>query len=1110
VSSTLGTYSFLPWLRHGIAGHITAQDGDTTPVQRAAVHVQLKLSAEPLAGGAAIEADIDRDVQLYGPGDVVGIDPRAIVRTEPRDWITNFEPNFLAHIEFYDEDFLWRYTPAAPDGTGLRLRPWITLVVLEEGEFKEAGSMSGQPLPAIDVLDSSVLPPAADLWAWAHVHVNRSLAGSDAEFTSTDMAAVLPRLRAVLDGNADLAYSRLVCPRRLKATAAYHAFVVPTFESGKLAGLGQDPAGAANATASAWAAPGPVRLPFYHRWYFRSGTQGDFEYLVRLIKPRPVNKKVGVRDVDVRQPGWSLPGIDDADLGGILKLGGALRVPRSSYKKAELALVDAYDQWAEPQPHTFQSALATFVNLPDDYAVRSPGDANAATRLGPIIGSDPDPLVTAPIYARWHALTQRLLVDRDGNPVDPDDNWVHELNLDPRHRLAAGFGTRVIQEHQEEYMNAAWEQIGDVLAANKRIREAQVATQVAGVWHTDLMVPLVTDQPERVLALTSPVQSRVRDGAITVRRARGMSAVPETYTSVAMRRAIRPGSRLIRRLPFDDVVRPDNMLDRVNAGEASAAPPKITPPGIVTTDEVAELMEPKIPDRLKEILKRHAWLVWAPLALALVLALVVVVLLSVGAGGAELLLLAAAGIALLLALWLLLWRWARAIAQAGVIRPDTHRPEAVDLLPQSPDFVLAKPGFGFSPTPGESDSVQAQRFKDALRDWYRQYAASAASATRPAPVQLDLPALAGTVVDAIDPKVTVPACTWNGISLPAHIADQLDLSDFGEVMAYPEIDVPMYEPLKKLSDELFLPNLNLIGQNTITLLETNQKFIEAYMVGLNHEMARELLWREYPTDQRGTPFRQFWDPRGALTPSSITPEERKELLRDLPSLNRWRRRSHLSEHDNREAAGDNEEELALCIRGELLKKYPNAVIYAQKAQWAMSGGEPDPSQERTLVDITEAEAADPPPAKLKTPLYEARVDPDITFLGFDLTADDARGDTSDTPDVNKPGWFFVIKERPGEPRMGFDMERDAVIQTVNDFAWPDIGAPEHGFVPAGALGTIALAPLGSGEEEKKDQRDDDLKVVGAPISAARWAYFLYQAPVMIAVHATEMLEDPNA
>lgn len=40
-----------------------------------------------------------------------------------------------------------------------------------------------------------------------------------------------------------------------------------------------------------------------------------------------------------------------------------------------------------------------------------------------------------------------------------------------------------------------------------------------------------------------------------------------------------------------------------------------------------------------------------------------------------------------------------------------------------------------------------------------------------------------------------------------------------------------------------------------------QDFGDSNLVGLNHEMARELLWSEYPTDQRGTYFRQFWDTR---------------------------------------------------------------------------------------------------------------------------------------------------------------------------------------------------------------------------------------------------------
>ena len=40
--------------------------------------------------------------------------------------------------------------------------------------------------------------------------------------------------------------------------------------------------------------------------------------------------------------------------------------------------------------------------------------------------------------------------------------------------------------------------------------------------------------------------------------------------------------------------------------------------------------------------------------------------------------------------------------------------------------------------------------------------------------------------------------------------------------------------------ELLLPNINRIAANSITLIESNRGFIEAYMVGLNHEFARKL------------------------------------------------------------------------------------------------------------------------------------------------------------------------------------------------------------------------------------------------------------------------------
>src|SRR5690606_21220529 len=89
-----------------------------------------------------------------------------------------------------------------------------------------------------------------------------------------------------------------------------------------------------------------------------------------------------------------------------------------------------------------------------------------------------------------------------------------------------------------------------------------------------------------------------------------------------------------------------------------------------------------------------------------------------------------------------------------------------------------------------------------------------------------------------------------------------------------------------LSKEYFLPNIDKISENSITLLENNQKFIEAYMVGINHEMSRELLWREFPTDQRGSYFRQFWDVKSLLTNENSIDTPR-DKLRDITRIHEW-------------------------------------------------------------------------------------------------------------------------------------------------------------------------------------------------------------------------------
>jgi hypothetical protein len=350
----------------------------------------------------------------------------------------------------------------------------------------------------------------------------------------------------------------------------------------------------------------------------------------------------------------------------------------------------------------------------------------------------------------------------------------------------------------------------------------------------------------------------------------------------------------------------------------------------------------------------------------------------------------------------------------------------------------------------------------------------------------------------------VPPRVWSQLVIPARVR-AVQVFDFDDIMEYPKIDLPMYEPLRDISSELFLPNIHLIEQNTISLLETNQKFIESYMVGLNHELARELLWREFPTDQRGSYFRQFWDVRAYLNPNDPQAQQRREELFDIEEIHKWPKISDLGKNDPKDATAPPKEEVVLVIRGELLKRYPNAVIYAHRADWRrLPGGAIDRSQARMLLEIPATEEANPPRSKVKTPLYSAQVLPDIYFFGFDLTIDDAKGESAALPD--DPGWFFVIKERPGEPRFGLDEGKNNQFRTWNDLGWGDVQKQDNTFLRA-AQNNLHITVPGTDDPQgilTQANEDNDINWTNTS-NAADIAYVLYQVPVLVAVHGSEML-----
>ena len=516
---SIATYTFLPWLRRGISNEVLIPAGAS--VVRASVSVHL-----------AVASDVARNdipavtVALVGPGDITGLDARQIIRTEPRAGVSDFEPNYLVAIDFYDEDFPWRYSPLAPDGANHRLPPWIVLVVLEEHEFTRT-LVAERPLPSFTLTPSArspdIFPVLGQEWAWAHAHINLPVGGST---NTPDLA----QLGQALEVNSDVGYARLLCPRRLTPNTGYTAFVVPAFETGRKAGLGEPVEDNDDGLERSWQGLAG-EFPIYFQWSFRTGVVGDFESLVRALVPRDMDPRVGIRDMSIAHPGFGIDvAINPPD--DMVGLEGALLAPTTRRK----GLTEASDVVAKIQP---------VLNAPADARENGAGD----------------PLVAPPLYGCWHAGVERV-----GTTLR-DAGWVDALNLDPRYRAAAGLGARVIRANQERYMQLAWEQIGDVLTVNRKIRYAQLATKAASAVYARSLAPLPASQ---AITMTAPVFSKVLGSRTTLAGLVKASRLTPAVMTRAFQKQLRPRGRVFRRF-FAGDARP-RVLERLVGESQHGAP----------------------------------------------------------------------------------------------------------------------------------------------------------------------------------------------------------------------------------------------------------------------------------------------------------------------------------------------------------------------------------------------------------------------------------------------------------------------------------------------------------------------------------------------------------
>src|SRR6266540_2912451 len=159
----MATYTYLPWVRQGLIGAVgagTVSDG------RLGLAVKVKVSG----GGGGTTQPVD--VLLFGPGDVTGFDVRQVIRTDPPNFTSDFEPNYFPLIEFDRPDFPWLFTPLAPDSKN-QLPPWLCLIAVERGEGVDLKPEGGRPLPILTIEKDAhaELPDLSEAWAWAHAQV---------------------------------------------------------------------------------------------------------------------------------------------------------------------------------------------------------------------------------------------------------------------------------------------------------------------------------------------------------------------------------------------------------------------------------------------------------------------------------------------------------------------------------------------------------------------------------------------------------------------------------------------------------------------------------------------------------------------------------------------------------------------------------------------------------------------------------------------------------------------------------------------------------------------------------------------------------------------------
>jgi hypothetical protein len=438
---------YFPWVRKGLGGYINEKEtlnGDTKgrPELTIRTDYMVQHNQQTVEEGedTATEMFLEKTVKFVGPGDILRVNPSAIMKVHPDEGSDSFAIQRIPYVEFWEPDFLWRYTPATHDSN--KLRPWLALIACRKEDIKLMTDSEGA--------EFFTFIGDGDAWKQTFPALEDLILTAHAQGSAEDRPEFC-RLLGLRNGDSPL----------VKDTE-YIALLIPSYETGRRRGLGFGEKDIQDIIAQlpAWEQtldmqkerPRGTEFPVYYKWSFKTKEE-TFDDLAKALSPCSVSKS-GIRlDVTDMGEGFSYNTIEHRGNRNAITMPAATvtsdfpkqsAFPAKSGGSDEKLLYKNLEALMEENP-VFAENRA---DRKGDYTLQEDGD---------------DPVVAPPVYGARHAMTTSL-----DDPTNPKP-WLREVNMDIHHRAAAGLGRKVVQKHQEELMDRAWKQVEAVQALNMEL-----------------------------------------------------------------------------------------------------------------------------------------------------------------------------------------------------------------------------------------------------------------------------------------------------------------------------------------------------------------------------------------------------------------------------------------------------------------------------------------------------------------------------------------------------------------------------------------------------------------------------------------------------------------